>query len=216
MLTNEKSNLQNLFTKGDFEESLPILKILKHSYYNFIMKVLYLLFYALFLNLKFDLRFPPTILGNPTSPYTGFYNGITFTHMNGEEASITRLSFLFNGKINPKFALKLEVGVSKYTLEDEPHTFPILMAGFKLRDDFGSATGSISLSIGIPELISPSFGLGIKYHGREFITLRGGPISGLALHYERFDLALLINLFSTNLDFLTSPSVGLSAGWRLK
>ena len=48
------------------------------------------------------------------------------------------------------------------------------------------------------------------------MTLRGGPISGFALHYERFDLALLVNLFSTSLDFMTTPTVGLSAGWRLK
>lgn len=73
------------------------------------MKLLHILLSALFLTIKFGLRFPPTTFGNPVPPYTGFYNGVVFTHMDGEDASITRLSCLFNGKINSTFALKLEV-----------------------------------------------------------------------------------------------------------
>jgi len=105
------------------------------------MKLVYILFYVIFLNLKFGLRFPPTFLGDPTPPYTGFYTGITFTRMNGEGASITRLSHLFNGKINSTFALKLEGGIAKFVLENKSRTLPILIAGLKLRHDFGGIAG---------------------------------------------------------------------------
>ncbi len=163
-----------------------------------------------------DILFPPTILGNPVPPYTGFYNGAVLVHMVGKEASITRLSFSLTRPVNySSFAFKLEVGGARF-LSDCSYTIPILMIGAKLRHDFGNIVSSISLSLGIPEIIAPSVEIGEKYQGKEFLTFRGGSISGLAVHYKRFDMAVIINLLATNLDFFSPPSIGLSLGWRLK
>ncbi len=163
----------------------------------------------------FELDLPPTIFGNPRPACTCVRKELTLVLVTNQNSGCLRLTYTTGKQFKSSgLATVGEAGVYLWN-SGSFSILPVLSFGLKYSKRAERLSFALGLSLGIPELIMPSFDLGLISNRREFITLRFGPVSSVTYHTASFDIAFFVNLFSPDLDFLTDVFPGLAIGMRI-
>ncbi len=167
----------------------------------------------------FEIILPPTIMGNPVPATAEIHTGIAFVHMMGQDVDGTRLSIYSGRNIFFRgFALKGEAGIYVFHFKDDGYNIalPILNFGASFSRKFGKLSGTLGISVGIPELLLPYLDVGLYLKEVERLTIRLGPISSFTIHHGPADFALLVDWFSTDGDLFANVSYGFAFGFNFK